>query len=85
MGRGRDVLLLALCYVAAAAAAAAWNCTNNGTGTCITIVLLSRARFILKWIPLLRIRYVCCTSCRSSRLSDFVTLISASKGIQCHV
>ena len=55
MGRGRDVLLLALCYVVAAAAAAAWNCTNNGTGTCITIVLLSRARFILKWIPLLRI------------------------------
>jgi len=44
VGRGRDVLL-ALCYVAAAA----WNCTNNGTGTCITVVLLSRARFILKW------------------------------------
>jgi len=81
VGRGRDVLLLALCYVvaAAAAAAAAWNCTNNGTGTCITVVLLSRARFILKWDSFTThtelLRYVCCTSCRSFGLSDFVTLI----------
>lgn len=72
VGRGRDMLLLPLCYVAAAA----WNRTNNVDrnlcycGLCCRVLGLCWSGFLHSTH-----RTVCCTSRRWSRLSDFVTWI----------